>query len=292
MCKTPPGGVGMDWEKYMRAAIGEARASLREGNLGFGAVIMQNGELIVSSHDTGGAGHTSHAEMNVIEKAGNIIGNRLSNCILLSTHEPCPACTYAIIEAGITTVAFGYSNNGTISRNDCSCKGIFDREGIDATVYSGVLLAECSVLYKDDVRKEISKLRHADDQALDALCDDSVRRRTLWFHENQSSFDFLCDDLLESAYRLLLTRLRITPQEAPVIRRTDKEIVFHSMNFCPTLEACRILGIDTRYVCKKMNEASTDALVKQLDERLTFSRNYGKLRPYAECCEELISLTT
>jgi hypothetical protein len=91
---------------------------------------------------------------------------------------------------------------------------------------------------------------------------------------------------------LLLKRLHITPQEAPIIRKTDKEIIFHSKNFCPTLEACKILGIDTRHVCKKINEISTDLLVKQIDNRLTFSRNYNKLRPYSEYCEEMISLST
>ena len=39
-----------------------------------------------------------------------------------------------------------------------------------------------------------------------------------------------------------------------------------------------------RHVCKRINEASTNALLQQLDPRLRFSRNYEKLRPYAPYC--------
>jgi len=68
------------------------------------------------------------------------------------------------------------------------------------------------------------------------------------------SFDFISNDLLDSGYRLLLERFRISQDEAPVVHKTDKEIVFHSMNFCPTLEACCILCLDTRHVCKKTQQ--------------------------------------
>ncbi len=69
----------------------------------------------------------------------------------------------------------------------------------------------------------------------------------------------------------------------------EREIVFHSKNCCPTLEACKILGLDTRKVCRLYNEKSTDALVRQVDSRLRFSRNYERIRPYTDSCEESIS---
>jgi hypothetical protein len=66
------------------------------------------------------------------------------------------------------------------------------------------------------------------------------------------------------------------------------KIIFHSKNFCPTLEACKILEYDTRYICRHYNENSTDILVKQINRDLQFTRNYKKLRPYSEYCEEMI----
>ncbi|MEZ4508857.1 MAG: hypothetical protein R2881_04175 [Eubacteriales bacterium] len=38
----------------------------------------------------------------------------------------------------------------------------------------------------------------------------------------------MSDDPLDSAYRLLLARFGIAPEEAPVVRKTEREIVFHS----------------------------------------------------------------
>ncbi len=72
--------------------------------------------------------------------------------------------------------------------------------------------------------------------------------------------------------------------------RQKTKIVIHSKNFCPTLEACKILGLDTREVCKELNEEPTQALLQQLDPRLAFTRNYNALRPYEEFCEEMIIL--
>jgi hypothetical protein len=54
------------------------------------------------------------------------------------------------------------------------------------------------------------------------------------------------------------------------------------------LEACKVLQLDTRKVCRLYSECSTDTLVKQIHPKLRFSRNYEKLRPYHESCEEII----
>jgi tRNA(Arg) A34 adenosine deaminase TadA len=287
----------MELVEYMRIAVDEAKASLREGNNGFGAVIIKEGKLIASAHDkedTDGD-PTSHAELNVIREASRKLGKNLSECILISTHEPCPMCASAIVWSGIETIAYGCSMKDALTqerkRLNLSSAEIFCQVKADIKIYEGVLKAECSVLYRDDVRKEIERLRDADDQALALLNEDSICRRTKWFQEHKGCFDFISQDLLDSGYRLLLERFCISPDEAPVVHKTDQEIVFHSMNFCPTLEACRILGLDTRHICKKLNENATDTLLKQIDYRLNFSRNYDKLRPYTEYCEELISIS-
>ncbi|MHC1772210.1 MAG: nucleoside deaminase [Flexilinea sp.] len=286
----------MELEQDMRIAIKEAEASLREGNNGFGAVIVRDGKIIASSHDKEDTQKdpTSHAEMNVIRQASKKLGKKLSGCFLVSTHEPCPMCASAIVWSGITDIAYGYSIKEAIlqgrKRLNFPCTEIFNRAEVNIKVYAGILQTECSVLYREDVRKEIDHLRNTDDSMLGTLNADSASRRTKWFQENKSRFGFINSDLLDSGYRLLLERFHISSDEAPIIKKTDNEIVFHSMNFCPTLEACKILKLDTRHVCKRLNESSTDTLIKQIDCRLSFSRNYNKLRPYTEYCEEMISL--
>ena len=140
------------------------------------------------------------------------------------------------------------------------------------------------------IQREIERLRNADEHALCALNEDSVQRRTAWFEEHKSRFAFLSGDPLDAAYRLLLARFGIMQEEAPVVLKSPTKIVFHSMNFCPTLEACKTLGLDTRFVCRHLNEDATNRLIQKIDPRLRFSRNYEKLRPYSPYCEEMITL--
>lgn len=286
----------MDVVPFMEIAIALAEQSLREGNNGFGAVIVKDGSIIAAAHDTEDTDQdpTAHAEINAIRLAGKQLGKKLHSCTLVSTHEPCPMCAAAILWAGIPAVAYGVSIGDTITqgrkRINLSCIEMFRRMGADIDVQEGICKEECAVLYREDVRREIKNLRNAGDTELSALNADSIRRRTEWFQQNKKSLFLDTDNPLHAGYQLLLRRLKITPEEAPIIRRSETEIVFHSMNFCPTLQACRILKLDTRYVCKRLNENATDTLLKQLDPRLSFARNYEKLRPYTPYCEEMIRI--
>lgn len=193
------GGAKLELEKFMKIAIEEAKKSLREGNNGFGTVIIKDGSIIASSHDKEDTENdsTSHAEMNAIREASKIIGKKLSGCVLVSTHEPCPMCASAIVWAGITDVAYGYSINEAVlqgrKRIELSCKDIFSKAGIKISTYEGILNNECSVLYQLDVRREIERLRNADDEILSKLNEDSICRRLKWFNENKSTFDFITD---------------------------------------------------------------------------------------------------
>ncbi len=287
----------MEYERFMKIAIEEAEISLREGNNGFGAVIVKDGVLIAASHDRDSSegDPTSHAELNVIREASKKLGRKLRGCILISTHEPCPMCASAAVWSEITAIVYGCSIKETLmqgrKRINIPCTNVFHKSAAKISVIDGILKAECSVLYREDVRNEIIRLRNADDNVLRELNQDSVSRRTAWFQKNRASFGFISPDLLESGYRLLLERFRIMPDEAPIVHKSKDRVIFHSRNFCPTLEACRILGLDTRQVCRLINENSTDILLKQIDSRLCFSRNYEKLRPYEAYCEEMISIS-
>jgi hypothetical protein len=133
------------------------------------------------------------------------------------------------------------------------------------------------VLYRADVRAEIEKLRSADNKKLAELNLESTYRRISWYRDNHSKLGFIDEvDKVTAGYMLLLKRFNITEAEAPIADRTERKIIFHSKNFCPTLEACKILGLDTRTICRNLNEGATNALVKQIDPHLKFCRNYQR----------------
>ncbi len=279
---------------FMKVAIEQAKISLREGNHGFGAIIIKENRIIAEAHDTEETEQdpTAHAEMNAIRKAARIMGKDLADCILITTHEPCPMCATAIVWANIPKIVCGYSIEDALeqgrTRIDIPCEEICARANGQVEIETGVLVAECALLYNKDIRQEIKKLRNVTVDQLRKYDEASTQQRIAWFQADPSLPDISGDDHKERSYQLLLMRFNITKDQAPIVHREATKIVFHSRNFCPTLEACIILGLDTRSVCKFYNEQATDMLVKQIDPKLRFTRNYEKLRPYTAYCEEMI----
>ena len=97
-------------EKWMRAALDEAKKAAAEGETPVGAVLVAGGELIAAGHNGREAKKdvTSHAELEVIRAAEKIKGDwRLSDATLYVTLEPCPMCAGAILAARIPRVVYG-----------------------------------------------------------------------------------------------------------------------------------------------------------------------------------------
>lgn len=100
----------MDEEQYMRLALAEAQAAAEEDEIPVGAVIVKDGAVIAKAHNTNrrAAAPTRHGEINAIEQAAAALGNeRLTNCSLYVTKEPCAMCAGAIVHARISRVIIG-----------------------------------------------------------------------------------------------------------------------------------------------------------------------------------------
>jgi tRNA(adenine34) deaminase len=82
--------------------------------------------------------------------------------------------------------------------------------------------------------------------------------------------------------------MALSRDDLPVVSESAHEIIWLSLNDCPTLEACKQLGLDTRQICREVYEKSTQAFLSQLDPQLRFLRDYEGIRPYADHCREMI----
>lgn len=96
-------------DEYLKAAVTEAQAGLKEGGIPIGSVIVHNGKII-------GRGHNKriqkgsvvlHAEMDALENAGRQRSSVYKDCVLYTTLSPCPMCTGAILLYGIPKVIIG-----------------------------------------------------------------------------------------------------------------------------------------------------------------------------------------
>lgn len=96
----------------MHLAIERARAAPEQGEVPIGAVLVDSvsGAVIASAHNLTEQllDPTAHAEMLVIrEAARKLKRQRLSECDLYVTLEPCPMCAQAIAFARLRRVYFG-----------------------------------------------------------------------------------------------------------------------------------------------------------------------------------------
>ena len=98
--------------EFMEEAIKMAKKSGKD--IPVGAVIVKDGEIISSAHNTviESRDATAHAEVNAIRKACQILNTHdLSGCILYTSCEPCPMCLSAIIWANIKEVYYANSRD-------------------------------------------------------------------------------------------------------------------------------------------------------------------------------------
>ena len=129
-----------------------------------------------------------------------------------------------------------------------------------------------------------------EEKALHLLRECVTERRKKWLEENLDKLEMKGTEV-EKAYEVFLLKyLNLNPNEVSVVEKTEKRIVYRSYNFCPVLEACKALNLDTRKICKQVYEEPTQMFLSKLNPKLKFRRNYEKIRPYTDYCEEIIEL--
>ncbi|ATE66726.1 nucleoside deaminase [Rhizorhabdus dicambivorans] len=94
----------------MRMALDLAAEAAADGEVPVGAVIMRGDEVIAVAANAmaGGTDPTAHAEMEAIRAASARLGaQRLDDCDLYVTLEPCAMCAGAISHARLRRLYYG-----------------------------------------------------------------------------------------------------------------------------------------------------------------------------------------
>lgn len=136
----------------MAAALREARRAAAAGEVPIGAAIaLPDGRLVAQAHnETVRRGDpTAHAELLAIREAlAALAADRLSDCTLYVTLEPCAQCAGAIVLAKVGRLVFGaYDDKAGM----CGSLGDVVRHprlNHRAEVVSGVEAVACGALLK------------------------------------------------------------------------------------------------------------------------------------------------
>ncbi len=137
---------------FMQLAIDEARAAQARGEVPVGCVIVRDGKVIARAGNRTLADKdpTAHAELLAIRQgAAALSSERLTDCDLYVTLEPCAMCATAMSFARIRRLYFGAADP----------KGGAVEHGVrffaQATchhrpeVYGGINESECAALLRD-----------------------------------------------------------------------------------------------------------------------------------------------
>ena len=96
-------------DKFLDAAIEEAKKGMSEGGIPIGSVLVIDGRIVGRGHNQrvqkGSA--ILHAEMDCFENAGRIKAADYRRATLYSTLSPCDMCSGAVLLYGIAKVVIG-----------------------------------------------------------------------------------------------------------------------------------------------------------------------------------------
>jgi tRNA(adenine34) deaminase len=95
---------------FMKAAIDQARAAARRGEVPVGAVVVLEGRIVAQAGNRTieDSDPTAHAEIIALREAAKALANhRLLGTTMYVTIEPCAMCAGAMIQARIKRLVYG-----------------------------------------------------------------------------------------------------------------------------------------------------------------------------------------
>ena len=93
-------------DKFMQAAIDEAKQGLKEGGIPIGSVLVHDGKILGKGHNrrVQKSSCVLHGEMDALENAGRLSAEIYQNSTIYTTLSPCAMCSGAIVLYGIGKV--------------------------------------------------------------------------------------------------------------------------------------------------------------------------------------------
>jgi len=114
---------------YLNLALKQAKKAKQLGRVPIGAVIVQNGEVVVQTYNQKDdlRDATAHAEMLAIRRAGKKIGPNLDDCVMYVTLKPCLMCLSAAYWAHVKRVVYGLDRQPGLEKYFVTTRDLSDK---------------------------------------------------------------------------------------------------------------------------------------------------------------------
>ena len=144
------------YQEWMRLCLEQARLAEQKDEVPVGAVVICDGTVVSTTYNLRETRRSpsAHAELIALEAVSQRLGSwRLTDCVLVTTLEPCVMCAGALIQARIKTLIFGAKD---LKGGAESVFGLLSspKHNHQVEVVSGVLEEECSRILKDFFKKK------------------------------------------------------------------------------------------------------------------------------------------
>lgn len=127
--------------------------------------------------------------------------------------------------------------------------------------------------------------------ALSILEEFVIAKRCEWLRQNQDKIKLVKGSTVERAFNIFYKmNQKLNLKDAKIIKKGRNIIISRWFNYCPVLAACKITGLDTREICRKIYHRPNQIFLSKIHPKLIFKRNYNAIRPYTDYCEEIIKL--
>lgn len=145
-------------DKFLDAAVEEAKKGLEEGGIPIGSVLVHDGKIIGRGHNRriqkGSA--ILHGEMDALENAGRLSAKIYKESILYTTLSPCPMCSGAIHLYGIPKIIIGENKTFMGEEEHLRSKGV-DVEVVNDSSCIEMMnkfINENPILWNEDIGEE------------------------------------------------------------------------------------------------------------------------------------------
>jgi len=148
-------------EHYMREALKEAVKAFENDEVPVGAIIVHKGEIIGRAHNQIRTlkDPTAHAEIIAITQAANFMqSERLTDCAMYSTLEPCSMCAGAMVLSRIKDLIYAANDPKTGAHKSVFKILSSKKLNHSVKVKTGILEPEASSLLKEFFKIKREKL--------------------------------------------------------------------------------------------------------------------------------------
>jgi cytosine deaminase len=140
-------------DRFMKAAIEQARIGLQEGGIPIGSALVKNGEIIGLGHNRRVQKKSPilHAEIDCLNNAGRV--GSYKDVVLYSTLMPCYLCAGAVVQFGIQRVVVGESQTFPGAREFMEAHGVevTDLDLVECKQLMSKFIQENPQLWDEDI---------------------------------------------------------------------------------------------------------------------------------------------